>query len=100
VGVVRKYRLRRVTQLRNLDIRGVFIGNAHREVTPARRPDPFTAQLVEDAERDGDLLMTTWDLFRVIQSVAARELRKDDARKLISESRGRFHAPERAKSEG
>lgn len=93
VGTLARYKARRMKALRNHGIRGMFIGNARRNVAPTKRPAPFQAQMIEDASREGDLLVSGWDLFQAVREVVAGRLSPEEMRRSLLEQTGRYSLP-------
>ncbi len=89
-GAVVKYVSRRMKELNNTKISGIFVANCSINKPAKDRPEAFTKSQKEDASRDSNLLMTTYDLFNLIKAEKEGKIKKKDARSFIWDSSGRL----------
>lgn len=68
---ISKYVLRRSREWNRLDVRGISIINAQRNLPPLERDHDrvFTQAQVDDAKNHETGLITTWDIFRLIRGM-------------------------------
>jgi hypothetical protein len=88
VQTLSKYRVRRMSEWGHVNVRGILSANPHRNKLPSIRPQAFTGPMERDALRNHDLLMTGWDLYRLVQMVLSAQIAPEDARRSIFESEG------------
>lgn len=86
-GRIARYLLRRRREFSNLQIRGLLVIN-HQYRKPAHmRQKLFSDKQIQDAERDGYGLISTYELFKAIELVKFDKVSKDDAAEtLLSQS--------------
>lgn len=82
-GAVIKYLSRRKTEFKNPSLQGMLVINHSYLTAAALRPPAFGPRMVADAKRDGVVLATSWDLFRLIQKQDAGEKTGPDVRNLL-----------------
>jgi hypothetical protein len=88
-----KYLNRRKSEFKNSDLQGVLAIN-HSLLTPAKeRRIAFTETMIRDAQNDDVRLVTTWDIFRVVQRLLARTITEAEIRGLFAAS-GAIVVPE------
>jgi hypothetical protein len=68
------------------DLRGLLVASQHTGQEPALRQPLYddNPAMLELAEVQGFGLLSTWDLFRLVQRVDAEEISKADARRIIT----------------
>jgi hypothetical protein len=82
-----KYLNRRKSEFKNGDLQGLLAIN-HSLLTPAKeRPTAFTETVIRDAKNDDVRLVTTWDIFQLVQRLLAGTTTKNEIRGLFSASR-------------
>ena len=79
-----KYLNRRKSEFNNGQLPGILIINHSFLTAGLKRPNAFSPTIVSDSERDGITLISTWDVFRLIQKLLANEIGVADIRKLLS----------------
>jgi hypothetical protein len=95
-GTLARYKARRMRALQNPNVRAMFIGNSQRNLPPAHRRPPFEAQMIEDATRDGDLLVSGEDLFTAVRAVLSGEIAPEVVRRSLFDQSGRYAVPSAA----
>ena len=83
-GAVMKYRSRRMREFKNVSLGGMLVINHCYQMPAALRPAAFSSKVVADANDDGVVLVTTWDLFRPGQRIKAGTITAETARALLS----------------
>ncbi|MDO9576157.1 MAG: hypothetical protein Q7J55_06490 [bacterium] len=88
VATVQKYKGRRMKEFRHINIKGLLVGNYFCNKSAHSRKLPFSDNQVKDAERDGNALLTTYELFEAIRMEKLGELGKTDIQVKIRETSG------------
>jgi hypothetical protein len=92
-GDLLKYRYRRAQEMSQeggeaMALRGLLISNHHSGREPERRPKPYegNSDILGQAKEMDIGLLSTYDLFLLVQRVDAGELSKEHARELIKQA--------------
>jgi hypothetical protein len=81
-----KYLNRRKSEFKNSDLQGLLVIN-HSLLTPAKeRRRAFSETTIRDAQTDDVRLVTTWDIFRLVQRLSAGTLTEAEVRGLFAVS--------------
>jgi hypothetical protein len=67
-ALLQKYKGRRMQEFDNTKMKALLIGNYFSAADPRSRGSPFSALQVEEATKDGNGLLTTWELFRAVKA--------------------------------
>jgi hypothetical protein len=79
-----KYLNRRKSEFKNSGLSGILAIN-HAFLTRAdSRPSAFSEAIIADSKRDGVGLVTTWELFKAVQKILAREIEPNTVRTKLS----------------
>jgi hypothetical protein len=81
--LLQKYKGRRMQEFDNTRMKAVLVGNYFSAVDPKDRSNPFSAGQVEEAQKDGNGLLTTYELFRAIKAEKENRISKDAIREQI-----------------
>jgi len=79
-SLLQKFKGRRMQEFDNTRMKAVLVGNYHSGTEAKARPNPFTAAQIEEAQKDGNGLVTTYELFRAIKAEKENRLAKDAIR--------------------
>ena len=82
-ALLQKYKGRRMQEFDNTRMKAVLIGNYFSETEAKLRGNPFSSAQVEEAQKDGNGLLTTYELFRAIKAEKENRLSKDAVREQI-----------------
>ena len=72
----------------NTRMKAVLIGNYFAAAEAKGRPNPFSAAQIEEAQKDGNGLLTTWELFRAVKAEKEGQITKDAVREQIKDKTG------------
>jgi hypothetical protein len=72
--------------------KGILVVSASRELDPKRRPTQFTPEVLRGCQAQGFCLMTTYQLFKLVQRVlaASKDVDHADLRRLVLECDGEY----------
>jgi hypothetical protein len=87
-ALLQKYKGRRMQEFDNTKMKAVLIGNYFSAADPRARANPFSAVQVEEATKDGNGLLTTWDLFRAVKAEKEGRVTKDAIRAQVKQKTG------------
>jgi hypothetical protein len=82
-GLLQKFKGRRMQEFDNTRMKAILVGNYHSAVEPKDRSNPFSAGQIEEAQKDGNGLLTTYELFRAIKAEKENRVSKDSLREQI-----------------
>ncbi|TFG55878.1 MAG: hypothetical protein E4H35_05425 [Candidatus Aminicenantes bacterium] len=61
----------------------VLVGNYFSAIEAKLRDNPFSASQIEESQKDGNGLLTTYELFRAIKAEKEKRISKDAIREQI-----------------
>ena len=82
-ALLQKYKGRRMQEFGNTRMKTVLVGNYFSANEAKLRDNPFSATQVEEAQKDGNGLLTTYELFRAIKAEKEKRISKDAIREQI-----------------
>lgn len=82
-GLLQRFKGRRMQEFDNTRMKSVLVGNYFSGVEPKSRSNPFSATQIEEAQKDGNGLLTTFELFRAVKAEKENRLSKDAVREQI-----------------
>ena len=82
-ALLQKYKGRRMQEFDNTRMKAVLVGNYFAATEAKLRDNPFSASQVEEAQKDGNGLLTTYELFRAIKAEKEKRISKDAIREQI-----------------
>ena len=83
-ALLQKYKGRRMQEFDNTRMKAVLIGNYFSNVEAKLRDKPFSAAQIEEAQKDGNGLLTTWELFKAIKAEKEKKVGKEALRSQIA----------------
>lgn len=86
--LLQRYKGRRMQEFDNTKMKAVLVGNYYRSQEPLRRPVPFSEEQMAEAARDGNGLLTTYELFRAIKAEKEKKITKETIREQIKSKVG------------
>jgi len=87
-ALLQKYKGRRMQEFNNTKMKAVLIGNYFSAADPRTRGNPFSAVQVEEASKDGNGLLTTYELFKAVRAEKEQKLNKGKIRAQIKQKTG------------
>jgi hypothetical protein len=82
-ALLQKYKGRRMQEFDNTRMKAVLVGNYFSAADPKERANPFSAGQIEEAQKDGNGLLTTTALFRAIKAEKENRISKAALREQI-----------------
>lgn len=87
-SLLQKYKGRRMQEFDNTRMKAVLIGNYFSNVEAKVRDIPFSAAQIEEAQKDGNGLLTTWELFKAVKAEKEKRVGKDALRTQLKTKTG------------
>ncbi len=87
-SLLQKFKGRRMQEFDNTKMKAVLIGNYFSATDPKARGNPFSAVQVDEALKDGNGLLTTYELFRAVKAEKEKRITKSSVRAQIREKGG------------
>jgi hypothetical protein len=87
-ALLQKYKGRRMQEFANTKMKAVLIGNYYLAQEAAARANPFSPLQVEEALKDGNGLITTYELFKAVKAEKEGKVRKEDIRGQLAAKTG------------
>jgi hypothetical protein len=87
-ALLQKFKGRRMQEFDNTKMKAVLIGNYFSAVDPRTRKIPFSAVQIEETTKDGNGLLTTYELFKAIKAEKESRATKGALRNRIQEKAG------------
>jgi hypothetical protein len=72
----------------NTKMKAILVGNYFNRTEAKLRKSPFTQLQIDETERDGNALLTTYDLFKAIKAEKENRARKEDIRETLKTKSG------------
>ena len=82
-SLLQKFKGRRMQEFDNTRMKAVLVGNYFSAAEAKSRPNPFSAAQIEEAQKDGNGLLTSYELFRAIKAEKENRISKDAIRDQI-----------------
>lgn len=90
---ISKYVRRRMKEFNNVGVKGILVINHYKQIPANKRNDAYSIKQIEDAKNNGDLLMTTLDLFNLVKVEKEGGLSKQQIVNAINTQTGLFETP-------
>jgi len=86
--MLQRYKGRRMQEFDNTKMKAILVGNYFNLQEASLRNNPFSQFQIEEAEKDGNTLITTYELFKAIKIEKEGLITKDEIRRQIKEKAG------------
>lgn len=87
-ALIQKFKGRRMQEFGNTRMKAILVGNYFSASEPKQRRSPFSAVQIEEAVKDGNGLMSTWELFKAVKAEKEGRLTKGFIREAIGTRNG------------
>ncbi|HOE14332.1 MAG TPA: hypothetical protein PLL62_07405 [Candidatus Saccharicenans sp.] len=85
---LQRFKGRRMQEFDNTRMKGLLLGNYFNQQEARLRNNPFSQFQIEEAEKDGNALLTTYELFKAIKAEKEGLITKEEIRRQIKEKSG------------
>lgn len=79
-ALLQKYKGRRMQEFGNTQMKALLVGNYFSATEAKLRGNPFSSTQIEEAQKDGNGLLTTYELFRAIKAEKENRVSKEAIR--------------------
>lgn len=86
--LLQRYKGRRMQEFDNTRMKAMLVGNYFNQQEAKLRNNPFSQFQIEEAEKDKNLLMTTYDLFKAIKAEKEGLITKEEIIRRLKEGSG------------
>ncbi|MDD8019947.1 MAG: hypothetical protein PHU81_02005 [Acidobacteriota bacterium] len=86
--LLQRFKGRRMQEFDNTKMKALLLGNYFNQQEPRLRNNPFSQFQIEEAEKDGNALLTTYDLFKAIKAEKEGLITREEIRRQIKEKAG------------
>jgi len=86
--LLQRYKGRRMQEFDNTKMKAILVGNYFCEIEAKLREAPFTQAQIDEAAKDGNGLLSTYELFKAIKAEKEKKLTKEDIREQIKNKVG------------
>ena len=80
-AVLQKYKGRRMQEFNNTKMKSILIGNYFYDKEAKFRKNPFTEEQISDVEKDGNGVLTTYELFKAVKAIMENKIKKEEIQK-------------------
>ncbi len=87
-SLLQKFKGRRMQEFDNTKMKSLLIGNYFHTTDPKSRSNPFSAVQSDEAQKDGNGLLTTYELFKAIKAVKEKKATKEAVRTQLVQKTG------------
>ncbi len=78
--LIQRFKCRRMQEFNNTRMKAILIGNYFSEIEAKLRETPFSETQIEEATKDGNGLLTTYELFKAIKAEKENKITKEAIR--------------------
>ncbi len=86
--LLQKFKGRRMQEFDNTKMKALLVGNYFCRTEAGSRANPFSTLQIEEAQKDGNGLLTTYELFRAVKAEKEGRAAKEDLRRELREKTG------------
>ena len=87
-ALLQRFKGRRMQEFDNTKMKAVLVGNYFSETDPKLRGNPFSAIQTDEALKDGNGLLTSFELFRAVKAEKEKRITKEAVRAQLKEKSG------------
>jgi len=91
--LLQRFKGRRMQEFDNTKMKAILVGNYFNLLEAKLRNNPFSQFQIDEAEKDGNTLITTYELFKAIKAEKEGRMTKEEIRALIKEKAGLLRFP-------
>ncbi len=89
-AVLQKYKGRRMQEFNNTKMKSILIGNYFFDKEAKLRKNPFSEEQISDVEKDGNGVMTTYELFKAVKAIMENKIKKEEIQKQMQTQTGQI----------
>ncbi|MGD8539935.1 MAG: hypothetical protein PVI66_14565 [Candidatus Aminicenantes bacterium] len=85
---LQKFKGRRMQEFNNTKMKSILIGNYFYDQEAALRKNPFSEEQISDVEKDGNGVLTTYELFKAVKGIMENKIKKEEIQKQMQAQTG------------
>jgi len=89
-SVLQKFKGRRMQEFNNTKMKSILIGNYFYDKEAKLRKNPYSEEQVSDVEKDGNGVLTTYELFKAVKAVMENKIKKEEIQKQMQAQTGQI----------
>jgi len=89
-AVLQKYKGRRMQEFNNTKMKSILIGNYFYDKEAKFRKNPYSEDQTSDVEKDGNGILTTYELFKAVKAVMENKIKKEEIQKQMQAQIGQI----------
>lgn len=89
-AVLQKYKGRRMQEFNNTRMKSILIGNYFQDNEAKTRKNPYSEEQISDVEKDGNGVLTTYELFKAVKAVMENKIKKEEIQKQMQAQTGQI----------
>jgi hypothetical protein len=87
-AILQKFKGRRMQEFNNTKMKSILIGNYFYDQEAKLRKNPFSEEQISDVEKDGNGVLTTFDLFKAVKAIMEEKIKKEEIQKQMQTQTG------------
>jgi hypothetical protein len=89
-AVLQKFKGRRMQEFNNTKMKSILIGNYFYNTEAKLRKNPYSEEQISDVEKDGNGVLTTYELFKAVKAVMENKIKKEEIQKQMQAQTGQI----------
>lgn len=89
-AVLQKFKGRRMQEFNNTKMKSILIGNYFYDQEAKFRKNPFSEEQISDVEKDGNGVLTTYELFKAVKAIMENKIKKEEIQKQMQVQTGQI----------
>jgi hypothetical protein len=85
---LQRYKGRRMQEFNNTKLKAILVGNYFSQIEAKLREVPFSENQINEAAKDGNGLLTTYELFKAIKAEKEKRITKEAIREQFNSKMG------------
>ena len=85
---LQKFKGRRMQEFNNTKMKSILIGNYFCDTEAKLRKNPFSEEQISDVEKDGNGVLTTYELFKAVKRLMENTIKKEEIKNQMQEQTG------------
>jgi hypothetical protein len=85
---LQKFKGRRMQEFNNTKMKSILIGNYFYDKEAMLRKNPYSEEQISDVEKDGNGVLTTYELFKAVKAIMENKIKKEEIQKQMQAQTG------------
>lgn len=87
---LQKFKGRRMQEFNNTKMKSILIGNYFYDKEAKLRNNPYSEEQISDVEKDGNGVLSTYELFKAVKAVMENKIKKEEIQKQMQAQTGQI----------